>query len=202
MLKRYEKFLEELDRELQGYFLKEKEFIKCKKGCTDCCSVGEYPLSRLEAEYLMHGFVTLPREKKDIIRKNISELKIKKRNFNQVPPSPPRHHEPCEAHLNKGERFLYKCPFLVDNACAVYERRGIVCRTFGLAYLRSDNTIKLPNCAAMGLNYAENFNKETGEIFLNDPIKKELTIDGFLRSPLAERFELECGEIRPLIDWF
>lgn len=183
MLKRYEKFLEELDRELQGYFLKEKEFIKCKKGCTDCCSVGEYPLSRLEAEYLMHGFVTLPREIKDVIRKNISYLKIKKRDF-------------C------GERFLYKCPFLIDNACAVYERRGIICRTFGLAYLRADNTIKLPNCAALGLNYAENFNKETGEIILNDPIKKELTIDGFLRSPLAERFELECGEIRPLIDWF
>lgn len=183
MLKRYEKFLEELDRELQGYFLKHKEYVKCKKGCTDCCAAGEYPMSRLEAEYLMYGFVKLPKETKDIIRKNISDLKIAKKNF-------------------EGERFLYKCPFLIDGVCAVYERRGIVCRTFGLAYLREDNTIKLPNCANLGLNYAENFNKETGEIYLNDPIKKELTIDGYLRSPLCEKYELECGEIRPLIDWF
>ena len=183
MLTKYEKFLQELDNELRGYFSEHKEYLKCKKGCTDCCEKGEYPFSRLEAEYLMYGFVNLPKEIKSEIRKNISELKIAKRNFN-------------------GERFLYKCPFLINNACALYERRGIVCRTFGLAYLREDNTIKLPNCTNLGLNYAEQFNRETGEIFLENPVKKELTIDKILRSNRAEKFELECGEIRPLIDWF
>lgn len=183
MLNKYEKFLEALDRELQGYFLQEKEFIKCKKGCNDCCNVGEYPFSRLEAEYLMYGFVSLPKNIKDKIRKNIAALKIEKKNF-------------------QGERFLYKCPFLIDGACAVYKRRGIVCRTYGIAYLKDDGTIKLPNCANLGLNYAENFNKTTGEIFLSNPIKKELTIEKYLRGELAESFGLECGEIRPLLDWF
>ncbi len=183
MLTKYKKFLEELDRELRGYFSEHQEYLKCKKGCTDCCESGEYPFSRLEAEYLMYGFVNLPKEIKSEIRKNIAELKILKNKF-------------------KGERFLYKCPFLVNNACTLYERRGIVCRTFGLAYLKEDNTIKLPNCTNLGLNYAEIYNPKTGEIFLENPIKKELSIDKILRNKDAENLELECGEIRPLIDWF
>lgn len=183
MLGKYENFLKEFDFELQGYFLKEKEFIKCRKGCTDCCSAGEYPMSRLEGEYLMYGFVKLPKETKALIRKNIEELKMTKKTF-------------------EGERFLYKCPFLIDDACALYERRGIVCRTFGLAYLKQDGTIKLPNCANLGLNYAQNFDSSTGEVLLSDPIKKELTIDNILRGELAEKYELECGEIRPMIEWF
>lgn len=183
MLKRYEKFLEELDKELRGYFLKHKKYIKCKKGCTDCCEKGEYPFSRLETEYIMYGFVNLPKETKSEIRKNITELKIAKQN-------------------SKAERFLYKCPFLIDKSCALYERRGIVCRTFGLAYLKSDGTINLPNCTNLGLNYANVFNPKTKEISLDNPIKRELTIDKILRSNIAEKYELECGEIRPLIDWF
>lgn len=187
MLARYEKFLKELDLELAEYFEREKAFIKCRKGCIDCCSAGEYPMSRLEAEYLMYGFVKLDKAAKDQIRKNIAELKLAKTE---------------RGAGRQEERFLYKCPFLLDGACAVYERRGIVCRTFGLAYLRPDNTVKLPNCANLGLNYAKVFNKTTGEISLENPLKKELTIDALLKSPLAEKYELECGEIRPLIKWF
>lgn len=183
MLKRYEKFLEELDMELRGYFSEQKEFIKCKKGCTNCCTIGEYPFSRLEAEYLMYGFVKLPHDTKEKIRKNISEIKIQKSNFS-------------------GERFLYNCPFLIDGGCAVYERRGIVCRTFGLAYLRDNNTVKVPDCANIGLNYSEVYDAAKGEILLNKPIQKDLRTDSILRSKTAEKYELECGEIRPLIDWF
>ncbi len=183
MLKRYKKFLEELDRELRGYFLEQNEFIKCKKGCTDCCDSGEYPFSRLEAEYLMYGFVKLPHDVKERIRKNIADLKEQKNRFT-------------------GERFLYKCPFLIDKECALYDRRGIVCRTFGLAYLMEDNTVKLPNCANLGLNYSEVYDAAKGEILLKNPIKKDLRTDVILRSKTAEKYELECGEIRPLIDWF
>lgn len=183
MLKRYEKFLEELDKELRGYFLKHKKYIKCKKGCTDCCEKGEYPFSRLETEYIMYGFVNLPKETKSEIRKNITELKIAKQK-------------------SETGHFQYKCPFLLNKSCVLYEYRGIICRTFGLAYLKSDGTISLPNCTNLGLNYAEVYDKNTGELYIEDPIKQELKIDKLLRSALAEEYELECGEIRPLIDWF
>ena len=69
MLKRYELFLEKFDKRLEKYFEEQCEFIKCKEGCSACCEVGEYPFSRLEAEYLMSGFIKLPADIKDKIRK-------------------------------------------------------------------------------------------------------------------------------------
>lgn len=174
MLERYEKFLAEFDKRLEKYF--KNPHIKCKKGCADCCMLGDYPFSRLEAEYLMAGFQSLHREIKDKIRDNI--YRIKSEN--------PK---------------MYQCPFLIDNLCSLYNRRGIVCRTHGLAYL-SDGKIKLPECSNNGLNYSEVYNKSTGEVYLDNPIEENLRIDVVLKSPQAEKYKLESGEIRRLIDWF
>ena len=178
MLKRYEKFLEKLDKRLDKYFEEQCEFIKCKPGCSLCCEVGEYPFSRLELEYLMSGFVELPFGIKHNIKEEIKRLK-------------------------RENPKLYKCPFLINNMCSVYKYRGIVCCTHGLAsYDEDENRIRLPYCVNVGLNYAKVFDRETGEVFLQNPIKEHLRIDSILRSPEAEEYELECGEIRPLKDWF
>ena len=80
----------------EKYFEEQCEHIKCKSGCSACCEVGEYPFSRLELEYLMSGFVELPFGVKHDIKEEIKRLKREK----------PK---------------LYKCPFLVDNKCVVYE---------------------------------------------------------------------------------
>ena len=78
-----------------------------------------------------------------------------------------------------------------------------MCRTHGLAWYDEDEEkIKLPYCVNLGLNYSKVFDRETGAVFLQDPIKARLRIDSILRSPLAEEYELECGEIRPLVKWF
>lgn len=182
MLKRYEKFLEEFDKKLNNYFTAQQKYIKCKKGCTNCCEIGEYPFSRLEAEYIMSGYIKLPPKTQQSIKMNISKILQEKAN-------------------NTSERFTYRCPFLIDSLCTAYKYRGLTCRTFGLAYLE-DNIVKLPECANLGLNYSEIFNTKTKELNLENPIKESLRIDSILRSQLAEKYELECGEIRPLIDWF
>ena len=75
MLKRYEKFLEKLDKKLEKYFEEQCEFIKCKMGCSACCEVGEYPFSRLEAEYLMSGYMKLPADVQKQVKENIKQLK-------------------------------------------------------------------------------------------------------------------------------
>ena len=178
MLKRYEKFLEYLDAKLDKYFEEQCEFIKCKPCCSACCEVGEYPFSRLELEYLMSGFVELPFEVKHNIKEEIKRLV-------------------------KENPKMYKCPFLIDKMCSLYKYRGIVCRTHGLAWYDEDeNRIRLPYCVNKGLNYAKVFDRETGEVFLQNPIKERLRIDTILRSKKAEELKLECGEIRPLIQWF
>ena len=78
-----------------------------------------------------------------------------------------------------------------------------MCRTHGLAWYDEDeNKIKLPYCVNIGLNYSKVFDRETGEVFIQDPIRERFNINAILRSPEAERYELECGEIRPLLQWF
>lgn len=182
MLKKYEKFLKEFDNEINGYFQEQQIYIKCRKGCTDCCTLGEYPFSRLEAEYLMQGFQSLSLENRNAVRENIKKIKADKKNFS-------------------GGRFMYKCPFLINGLCSMYSRRGLTCRLFGLAYL-SDGKITLPECANSGLNYSDVFNKDTGMVYLENPVNKKLTIDTWLKTARALKYGLECGEIRPLIDWF
>ncbi len=176
MLKRYELFLEKFDKRLNKYFEEQCEFIKCKEGCSACCEVGEYPFSRLEAEYLMSGFIKLSSDVKDKIRQKIK-------------------------HLKSENPKMYKCPFLIDNMCSVYKYRGIVCRVHGLAWFDGEK-IQLPYCVNKGLNYSKAFDRETGEVYLPNAVQEHLRIDSILRSPEAEKYELECGEIRPLIKWF
>ena len=94
MLARYEKFLEKFDKRLSRYFEEQCEFIKCKMGCSACCEVGEYPFSRLEAEYLMSGYMKLPPDVKKQVKENIKRLKSENPKF-------------------------YQCPFLINHLCCV-----------------------------------------------------------------------------------
>lgn len=174
MLKRYEQFLKEFDKHLRELQQTQSEQVKCTKGCSRCCQQGDYPFSRLEMEYLMAGFVTLPKEIQDKVRENVKEAKGKKE---------------------------YKCPFLIDDLCCLYDRRGLVCRIHGLAYL-NEGAIRLPDCANYGLNYSDVYDKETKKISIENVIKENLRIDVIFDSPLAQKYNLEKGQIRRLIDWF
>jgi len=177
MLIRYEKFLEEFDKTLDNYFNEHKQYICCKKGCSFCCEIGEYPFSRLEAEYLMKGFLKLSPETQKNIKQNIKYLVENKIYTN------------------------YKCPFLINKECSLYKYRGLVCRTHGLAYL-DNGIVKLPECVNRGLNYSSVYDSENKELIIENPIKENLRIDSIFQSSPAKNYKLECGEIRPLIKWF
>jgi len=121
----YKRFLEEFDRRLNSYFEVHRDFIQCKIGCSACCKKGDYPLSQLELEYMMQGFIELDNETKIKIQERIKSMQ-------------------------KGE----ECPFLIQNKCSIYPHRPIICRVHGLAYLCRDNTVKVPYCANEGKNYS------------------------------------------------
>ncbi len=172
----YSDFLKELDRRLAAFFDSQKTHIRCKPGCSGCCESGDYPMSRLDMEHIMNAFVRLPADKHERIKANIADIKANR-------PS------------------VYACPFLLDGLCAVYEHRGIVCRTHGLAYIAGD-VVKLPQCAHEGLNYSDVFNPSTNELTLQNPIKTSMRTDDILKSALAKQFKIEPEVIRPLIEWF
>ena len=46
------------------------------------------------------------------------------------------------------------------------------------------------------------FNTEDDTLSLANPIESDLSILGVLRSSVSQQYQLECGEIRPLINWF
>ena len=136
MFDEYEKFLNELDTKLAEFFARDKDKIKCRRGCSDCCKNANFPLSLLEMKYLMYGFSKLEKEIHDKVRDNIN-LAIKQ---------------------NKDE---YDCPFLLNDVCSVYPYRPIICRVYGLAYKRTDGIVNLPCCSPNGLNYGKNYNGKT-----------------------------------------
>ena len=113
MKENYITYLKFLEEKLDVFFESQKEYICCHKGCSLCCRHAEFPYSRLEMQYLAEGFFSLDEELQNLIESRFEVLKQEKKEF-------------------KGEKFLYDCPFLVDDACSVYEYRGVVCRTFGL----------------------------------------------------------------------
>ena len=118
-------FFAELDKQLDKYRELHKNFLCCKAGCSFCCEKGDYPLSQLELEYLMQGYMQL---------ENKTKIKIQE-NFKNIKPGG-------------------KCPFLIDTKCSVYQYRPIVCRVHGLAYLIKDNVVKVPYCVNENKNYS------------------------------------------------
>lgn len=177
MLKKYAKFISELDKKLNKYFELQSEYICCKEGCSGCCEVGDYPFTQLEMMYLMSGFKQLPDDIKQTVRNNFIAVKQ-----NRV-----------SLHL------YYKCPFLINNKCCVYKYRGITCRTFGLAYLTDDKNVKTPACSNEGLCY---HNVIKDGILTIEPIKEKLGLFDIINSDLAKKYKLEFGQSRSLIDWF
>ena len=171
MLERYEKFLKSFDEKLALYFERDKDKIKCQKGCTFCCENADYPLSLLEMKYLMQGFLRLDKDWHDRVRENIKKLKSRKKTSS------------------------YHCPFLLDGECSVYARRPLTCRVHGLAYMRSDGIVKLPECARTGKNYSSNFDGQSIDF---EPVKEDLNLDKIF----ASAPELDFGEIRSMINWF
>jgi len=131
----YENFIKSLDKKLKEYFEREAAFVCCESGCSACCETGDYPLSRLELEYIMKGFSALDNATKREVQKNIKVIQ-------------------------KGGR----CPFLVGKLCSIYSYRPVICRVHGLAYLCKGNTVKVPYCVNEGKNYSAVYSNGSVEI--------------------------------------
>ena len=190
MTEDYKKYLKYLNEKLSKFFESQKEYIKCSKGCSKCCEKGEYPYSETELKYLLSGFLELDKKTQDIIEQNILEV--------------------IEQKKNTDEKFLYKCPFLINNACSVYEYRGIICRTFGLID-STNEPAKLPFCAYEGLNYSnvadseqniitEKKYKQSGS--LNKPLGFNISYDLLTSEKVENVFNFKFGDKKSLIDWF
>lgn len=189
--KRYEIFLYTLNKELQKMFDNQAEFIKCKEGCSYCCEKGEYPFSELEFNYLIEGYKQLDSNTKKIIKENIKQInKEKSKNTDII--------------------FMHKCPFLIDKRCSVYKNRGIICRTFGLLCEHNDGRLTIPFCHEYGLNYAQLYDKELGQLIderdgiklsKTEPAAFRIERDNIMNLSIAKNLNIVWGDSKTMIDF-
>lgn len=188
----YIAYLNFLDSKLQKFFASQKPYIFCKKGCANCCKHAQFPYSAVEFRYLLNGAMTLDKETQKKIENNINLTLEKKKKY-------------------RGKKFLYDCPFLINNSCSVYNYRGIICRTFGLMTNNENQKIKAPFCAFKGLNYSNvmNLRKKTISVRkfkkLNttaEPLGFNISYKYLTCEDYERTFNIKFGESKPVIDWF
>lgn len=192
----YCQFIRVIMSRIDEHFENQKEYIHCKEGCSHCCKNGEYPCSELEFEFIKAGFMTLDKDIQESIIKKVLEIKAQKA-------------------INKDKKFIYECPFLINDKCSIYKYRMIICRTFGLAYYEEGKegekkALKAPFCMNQGLNYSEVYDpntktfstelfKKTG--YKNEPIAYNLGVEFLIEKFGKEIMNLDFGEIKTLIEW-
>ena len=111
--------------------------INCIEGCCDCCNnVFIINISIIEGFYLQNGFKQLDNEKQAYIKDKI--LKIKKH---------------IEQNPDNKERL--ECPLLIENRCALYNYRPVICRTFGYPMIE-EKSGKITTCRFNFLSMRDN----------------------------------------------
>lgn len=193
MIQNYEKYLELITTKINGFFERQKPYIKCKEGCSLCCEKGEYPWSEIEYKYVMIGLNELRDNMQAQIKEKIAKIKKEKAEF------------------NGDGRFLYECPFLINKSCSVYHHRGIICRAFGLIANVEGKKPQIPFCCNLGLNYSSVYDPKlrsvTPEMFEKSKIEIEpkiynVSYNFLTNDTFAQGFGFEFGDKKPLIDWF
>ncbi len=181
----YIKFLEIVDNDLRKIFDYQEEYIFCKEGCSHCCKNGDFPMTKLEFDYLMSAFEKLPEKKKAQIQENIKTLKVE----NPV---------------------SYTCPFLINEKCTVYQNRPLVCRAFGVLTEDVKGAPSFPFCAAMGLNFSQLFDEEKKLLVFAKAKEKNFKImpkifrlsnNVFINLPLVKEMGINFGEAKRMIDF-
>lgn len=192
-IKKYELYLKYLEEKLGTFFKEQAPYIFCKEGCSYCCEKGEYPFTEIEFAYLMFGTRELSKEEFSEVEKNMLQIKKEKAEYTGEKP------------------FMYKCPFLINKKCSLYNYRGIICRTHGLAFFSKENKLLVPACVDKGLNYSNVYDYEKDTIsdekykksgIKQEPLAHNVGMHFMTNNSFLDSIGLSFGEIKPMIDWF
>ena len=191
-LNNYLTFLTFIQQKIDKYFEKQAPYIFCKRGCGMCCKHAQFPYTRIEIRLLLLGYSQLPEDKLKIIDNNITQILEKRKKY-------------------RGKKFLYDCPFLINNECSIYNYRGLICRTFGLMLNGSNGHVQVPFCCFKGYNYSNVLNLRTKMISVRkfkklgvkqEPASYNLEYFSLIDESFERGFNFKFGEKKALIDWF
>ncbi len=105
--------------------------VACEKGCSHCCKNTGFAISPMELDYLVDELNKIEDETiKATIVNNLQRLAEEFKSFkskNQVITTDTNY---LQRILSRNNNVKYDCPFLINEECAVYEARPVICRAY------------------------------------------------------------------------
>lgn len=144
IVKKYAAFLEKSSRTF-GEATK-KNGVKCKRGCNECCSVGFFDITLLDAIHLKSALRKVPAEvRKRVIARANEQLDIleKKKAFSRKDPLL-KTLPSIDAISRRSAKM--SCPALENGVCMVYAMRPHICRIFGPTIRGPRRAVQLEGC--------------------------------------------------------
>lgn len=141
----YSRFLKKTSTELNQAMQKNK--ARCKAGCYECCTVGFFDITLLDALHLRESLKKVPAPiRKRVLAKANEQLDIleKKGAFSRKDPL-----LKTLASIDSISRRSAKmsCPALDEKgACLIYEHRPHICRLFGPTVRGKRRAVRLEGC--------------------------------------------------------
>jgi Fe-S-cluster containining protein len=145
IVKKYSNFLNRSSEQFRE--ASKKHGVKCKRGCYECCSVGFFDITLLDALHLRASLKNVPAPVRErVIAKANEQLDVleKKKAFSRKDPllkSLPS----IDAISRRSAKM--SCPALGENgACLIYEQRPHICRIFGPTIRGPRRAVRLEGC--------------------------------------------------------
>ncbi len=145
IIKKYAQFLERSNTVYAQ--ASSKHGVGCKRGCHECCSVGFFDITLLDAIYLRNALKQLPASVRErVIAKSNEQIDIleKKGAFSRKDPLLKT--LPAIDTISRRSAKM-RCPALDDNgACLIYHQRPHICRIFGPTIRGPRRAVHLAGC--------------------------------------------------------
>lgn len=154
IIKKYSRFLANTTAQFSTAVKKNK--VKCMRGCHECCSVGFFDITLLDALHIRESLKKLPPAVRNkVVSKANEQLDVleKKGAFSRKDPLL-KTLPSIDAISRRSAKM--RCPALDDNgACLIYEHRPHICRIFGPTIRGKRRAVKLEGCGYFTRDVAE-----------------------------------------------
>jgi len=144
IVKKYSAFLEQASRTFSE--ATKKNGVKCKRGCNECCTVGFFDITLLDAIHLRSSLKKVP----DAIRMRVlarahEQLDVleKKKAFSRKDPLL-KTLPSIDAISRRSAKM--SCPAIENGICMIYEIRPHICRIFGPTIRGPRRVVRLEGC--------------------------------------------------------
>jgi Fe-S-cluster containining protein len=144
IVKKYTQFL---DRSSKTYReAAKKHGVGCKRGCHECCTVGFFDITLLDAIHLRRSLKDVPAAVRErVVAKANEQLDIleKKKAFSRKDPLLKT--LPAIDSISRRSAKM-SCPALENGVCMIYEQRPHICRIFGPTIRGPRRAVRLEGC--------------------------------------------------------